>query len=212
MRKDGKKPVMYDLESKINQSVFPGLQGGPHNNQIAAIAVCLKEACSDSFKDYQKQVIKNASTLAAALVTKGYKLVTGGTDNHLLLWDLKPTGIDGARAESVLDYAHITVNKNTVVGDSSALVPGGVRVGAPACTTRGMKEKDFVKIADFLDRGVKIAIDINKKCPGKKLNDFKEYLSKNQPAELKKLADEVKAFATEYPIPGWDVQSMKYKN
>lgn len=121
--------VPYDLEDRINQSVFPGLQGGPHNHTISALAVALKLAKTPEFKEYQQQVLKNCQTMAKRFVEKGYKLVSGGTDNHLLLVDLHPQQIDGARVERVLELCSIALNKNTVPGDKSALTPGGIRLG-----------------------------------------------------------------------------------
>eukprot|EP00879_Flechtneria_rotunda_P012138 GHRR01012677.1.p1 GENE.GHRR01012677.1~~GHRR01012677.1.p1 ORF type:complete len:468 (+),score=154.35 GHRR01012677.1:121-1524(+) len=140
----------YDYESKVDFAVFPSLQGGPHNHQIAALAVALKYANTEEFRTYQRQVVANARALGEALKKRGYKLVTGGTDNHLLLWDLRGEGVTGAKIEKACDEAHITLNKNAVVGDVSAMNPGGVRIGTPAMTSRGLKEKDFEQVADFL--------------------------------------------------------------
>jgi glycine hydroxymethyltransferase len=128
--------VMYDLEGPINASVFPGHQGGPHNHTIAALAVALKQAQSQEFKDYQQTVLMNAKALANRLgQTKeqgglGYSVVSGGTDNHLVLVDLKDRGIDGARVERVLELVGVASNKNTVPGDKSAMQPGGLRMGS----------------------------------------------------------------------------------
>jgi glycine hydroxymethyltransferase len=125
-------PIMYDLEEKINFAVFPGLQGGPHNHTIGALATCLKQAASADFVEYQKQVLKNSRRLADELIKLGYTLVSGGTDNHLVLVDVKQSkGIDGARVERILELACIASNKNTVPGDTSALTPSGIRMGAP---------------------------------------------------------------------------------
>lgn len=140
-----KEPIYYNLENAINGAVFPGLQGGPHNHTIGALAVALKLAATDEFKAYQQQVLKNAKRLASQLQQRGYHLVSGGTDNHLLLVDLRPNGMDGARAEKVLEMISIAVNKNTVPGDKSAFTPGGIRMGTHAMTTRGLVEKDFDK-------------------------------------------------------------------
>jgi glycine hydroxymethyltransferase len=130
--------IMYDLETKINFSVFPGFQGGPHNHTISALATALKQALTPEYKDYQFQVIKNCKSLAAALQSKGYNLVGGGTDNHLVLVDLKKSraGLDGARVERVLELVNIAANKNTIPGDVSAMTPGGIRMGTPALTSR----------------------------------------------------------------------------
>ena len=134
---------MYDLEGPINASVFPGHQGGPHNHTITALAVALKQAQTQDFKDYQRMVLMNAKALAARLRNAkdkgglGYNVVSGGTDNHLILIDLKDRGIDGARVERVLELVGVASNKNTVPGDVSAMKPGGLRMGTPAMTTRG---------------------------------------------------------------------------
>jgi glycine hydroxymethyltransferase len=197
--------VMYDIEDKINFAVFPGAQGGPHNHTISALATALKQANTPEYKEYQKQVLKNCAALANALVDKGYKLVSGGTDNHLLLIDMKSSrGIDGARVERVMELANIAVNKNTIPGDVSAMTPGGIRMGACALTTRGMMESDFLAIADFTERSVQIAKDINEKC-GKKIKDFRATLAdgpKDFP-ELIKLAEDVKVFSNKFPTVGY---------
>lgn len=129
--------TMYDIESKINFSVFPGMQGGPHNHTISALATALHQCKSQEYKDYQVQVLKNNSHYANTLVKLGYNLVSGGTDNHLLLVDLQQSkGIDGARCERVMELANLVANKNTVPGDKSAMTPGGMRMGSPALTSR----------------------------------------------------------------------------
>ncbi|KAG0573473.1 hypothetical protein KC19_VG181400 [Ceratodon purpureus] len=135
----------------------------------------------------------------------GYKLVSGGTENHLALVDLRPMGIDGARSEKVLDLASITLNKNAVHGDKSARNPGGVRIGSPALTTRGFGEVEFVKVADFLHEGIQIAVHAKETCPGTKIKDFLDYVeseSCEQHAAIVNLRQRVEAFATQYPIPG----------
>jgi glycine hydroxymethyltransferase len=139
--------VPYDLEGPINQAVFPGHQGGPHNHTISALATALKQANTPEFVDYQKKVLVNNQAFGKAMVDRGYNLVSGGTDNHLLLIDLKPAGIDGARVEAVLERANVALNKNTVPGDKSALIPGGIRVGTPALTSRGLDEEHFDQVA-----------------------------------------------------------------
>lgn len=150
--KDGKK-IMYDLENRINQAVFPGLQGGPHNHAIAGIATTMKQVKSPEFLVYQKQIVANAKRLCAGLQECGYKISTGGTDVHMLLVDLRPSGITGSKAEKILEDISIACNKNTVPGDKSALNPSGIRLGAPALTTRGLVEKDIDKVVDFIHRG-----------------------------------------------------------
>ncbi|CAA6667534.1 unnamed protein product [Spirodela intermedia] len=156
----GLKEVMYDYEDRVNQAVFPGLQGGPHNHTIAGLAVALKQAMTPEYRAYQAQVLSNCSAFAQALIEKGYDLVSGGTDNHLVLVNLKNKGIDGSRVEKVLELVHIAANKNTVPGDVSAMVPGGIRMGTPALTSRGFVEEDFVKVAEFFDAAVKLALKI----------------------------------------------------
>lgn len=144
---------MYDLESKINQAVFPCLQGGPHNHAIAGIATAMKQAKSPEFVEYQKQIIANAKRLCEGLQERGYKISAGGTDVHLLLVDLRPTGITGAKAEKILEDIGIACNKNTVPGDKSALNPSGIRLGTPALTTRGLVEEDIDHVVNFIHRG-----------------------------------------------------------
>merc|ERR1712157_683938 len=189
------------LLDKINFAVFPSLQGGPHEHQIAAIATQLKNVQTQSFKNYAKQVRANAKALAKALMDKGYKLCTDGTDNHLILWDLKPQKITGSKLERVCEIVSISLNKNCVVGDRSALSPGGVRVGSPSLTTRGFKEADFVKVAGFLDRAVKHAVRIQALDPGnKKLVAFTAAAKAD--AGVQALKAEVQAFALSFPMPG----------
>lgn len=139
----------------FNKAVFPGIQGGPLMHVIAAKAVCLKEALSDEYKAYQAQVVKNASTLAAALVERGFNIVSGGTDNHLMLVDLQNLDLTGKEVEKLLDSVHITCNKNTVPNDpKSPFVTSGIRLGTPAITTRGAKEEDMLTIADAIKAAV----------------------------------------------------------
>ncbi|KAJ3122850.1 Serine hydroxymethyltransferase 2 [Nowakowskiella sp. JEL0407] len=192
-------------EDKVNFAVFPSNQGGPHNNTIAAVAVALKQVATPEFKEYAKQVKKNASILAETLKSKGYKIVTDGTDNHLVLWDLRPENLTGSKIEKLCDLVSITLNKNAVHGDSSALVPGGVRIGAPALTSRNFKEQDFVKVAEFLDRVVKIAKRVQEKS-GKMMKEFEKALVGD--VEVETLRKEVEAFATTFPMPGFDPKSI----
>jgi glycine hydroxymethyltransferase len=137
----------------INNAVFPGLQGGPHNHTTAAIAVALKEASTDQFKAYAHQIVANARALAAALSERGYDLVSGGTDNHLILIDLTAKGVPGKVAAQALDAAGIVCNYNTVPFDPrKPFDPSGIRLGTPSMTSRGMKEPEMVKLADWMDR------------------------------------------------------------
>jgi glycine hydroxymethyltransferase len=141
-----------EIAKKIDKSIFPGIQGGPLMHTIAGKAVSFKEALSEDFIIYQKQVIKNAEILAQSLEEKGYRIVSGGTDNHLMLVDLSPKNITGKAAEKVLEQAGITVNKNGIPYDvEKPFITSGIRIGTPAITTRGMKESEMRKIADYID-------------------------------------------------------------
>ncbi|XP_058413842.1 serine hydroxymethyltransferase, mitochondrial isoform X1 [Diceros bicornis minor] len=198
------REIPYTFEDRINFAVFPSLQGGPHNHAIAAVAVALKQACTPMFREYSLQVLKNARAMADALLERGYSLVSGGTDNHLVLVDLRPKGLDGARAERVLELVSITANKNTCPGDRSALTPGGLRLGAPALTSRQFREDDFRRVVDFIDEGVSIGLEVKSKTA--KLQDFKSFLLKD-PETSHRLADlrqRVEQFARAFPMPGFD--------
>lgn len=151
--KDGKK-IMYDIEDRINQAVFPGLQGGPHNHAIAAIATTMKQVKTPEFLDYQKQIVANAKRLCVGLQERGYTISTNGTDVHMLLVDLRSSGITGSKAEKILEDISIACNKNTVPGDKSAFNPSGIRLGTPALTTRGFVEKDIDEVVNFIDKGI----------------------------------------------------------
>ena len=165
---------------KLNSNIFPGIQGGPLMHVIAAKAVALKEAQTPEFKEYAQQIVKNAQALAGGLIEKGYKLVSGGTDNHLLLVDFTGTEITGKVAEKTLEDAGITVNKNAVPFDSrSPFVTSGIRIGTPATTTRGLKEPEMLQVADWIDRALK---NIENK------------------AELIKIRGEVKELCCKFPL------------
>ncbi|CAL5350612.1 unnamed protein product [Camellia sinensis] len=194
-----------DLESAINNAVFPGLQGGPHNHTIGGLAVCLNHAQSPEFRAYQNEVVSNCRALASRLIELGYKLVSGGSDNHLVLVDLRPLGLDGARVEKVLDIASITLNKNSVPGDKSALVPGGIRIGSPAMTTRGFKEKEFIVTADFIHEGVQISLEAKRSVPGSKLQDFMKFVGSPDFPLMHRVSDlrrRVEELSTQFPMPG----------
>ncbi|XP_069124280.1 LOW QUALITY PROTEIN: serine hydroxymethyltransferase-like [Argopecten irradians] len=195
--------VMYEMERKINEAVFPGLQGGPHNHQIAGVAVALKQACTPEFKVYQQQVINNARTMCTAMQKRGYSIVTGGTDNHLILVDLRPNKIDGARGEKILEEIGIAINKNTCPGDKSALKPSGLRIGTPALTSRNLKEADFEQVVDFIDRGIKMALEIQANC-GPTLKEFNAKLHEDESVKAKvaALKNDVETFALAFPLPG----------
>jgi glycine hydroxymethyltransferase len=148
------QPTTRSMADAINSSVFPGHQSSPHNNTIAALAVALHEAGKPEFKEYQQRVLLNARSLADSLMCLGYRLISGGTENHLLLLDLRPLEIDGARLERVLELIGISCNRNVVFGDSSAKEPRGIRLGTPAMTSRGLRPSDFREIAEFIHRAV----------------------------------------------------------
>ena len=153
----GPRGAMILCKSKfskdIDRAVFPGMQGGPHDHTTAAKAVAFKEAMQPEFRSYAKQIVRNAKTLADGLMESGLRVVSGGTDNHLVLVDLSQKGVTGKQAESALDKANITVNKNMIPFDErSPFDPSGIRLGTPALTTRGMKESDMKEIAAFIAR------------------------------------------------------------
>ncbi|KAG5458048.1 MAG: hypothetical protein BJ554DRAFT_1811 [Olpidium bornovanus] len=212
-----------DLESRVNQAVFPSCQGGPHNNTIAAVAVALKQAAAPEFKEYCVQIKKNSQRLAEVLTSYGYKMVTGGSDNHLILWDLRPQKLTGSKMETICDMAQaqpffspsffclrsITVNKNAVHGDVSALSPGGVRIGTSALTSRSFKEKDFEVVGELLHRAVQIALKVQESCGSKMLKAFTEALENNE--EVKVLREDVKTFSMAFPMPGFDPNSIPEK-
>lgn len=185
-----------EYEKKINSAIFPTLQGGPHLHQIAAIAVALKEAKSEDFRNYQKQVLKNIKALCDYLQQNNIDIVSGGTDSHMALIDLRRYNVDGARVEFVLDQMGITTNKNTIPGGSV-----GLRVGSPAMTSRGLDENDFKKIAEFIVKGVKISKEIKSKS-GKKLSDFKKLAKNND--NIREIKKTVTSFASKFPLPGYD--------
>ncbi|KAI0707532.1 glycine hydroxymethyltransferase [Cerioporus squamosus] len=211
-RKDSDKAK--DLEKRVNDAVFPACQGGPHNNTIAGIATALLQACQPTWKAYAKQVIANATTLGQELVARGYKLQTSGTDNHLVLWDLRPLGLTGSKLEKLCDLVGITINKNAVSGDASAQVPGGIRLGTAALTSRDMLEGDMKVVADFLHRAVQLALVLQKEAGSKLLKDFVRVattpeegkVGAQQVADLRK---EVRAFARRWPLPGVDVSTLQ---
>lgn len=199
--------VMYDLGNKINLAVFPGLQGGPHNHAIAGIAVALRQAASQEFKAYQRQVVANARCLAAGLARLGYSIVTGGTDCHIVHVDLKrsPVALSGAKGELVLEEVSISCNKNTVPGDASALNPSGIRLGTPALTTREMKEGEMERVVELIDAAMQLAVQIQA-ASGPKLVDFKAALATpaNQ-ALVAALRSQVETFAGQFRLPGQEV-------
>jgi len=195
-------PIMYDLEEKINAAVFPGLQGGPHNQSITALAVALKQAQSPEFRLYQEQVMNNAKAFGESLQGQKLDLVSSGTDNHLVLVDLRSKGVNGSKAELLCEEVSIVLNKNTIPGDKSAMNPNGLRVGTPAMTSRGLVEEDFVQVGQFIGRAVDIAAEVQKES-GPKLVDFKKVLKNDPPGKLLELKNEVEDFACRFPTIGF---------
>lgn len=196
----------YDYEEKVDFAVFPSLQGGPHNHQIGALAVALKHAATPEFAAYQRQVVANCRALAARLLKHGYSLVTGGTDNHLILWDLRPLGVSGGKMERACELCHVTLNKNSVLGDVSAFTPGGVRIGTPAMTSRGLVEADWERVADFLHEIAQICVDVQAKSGAKLLKDFAAALERDE--RIAGLRARVEAFAGAFPMPGFAVDDL----
>lgn len=186
-----------ELQDAIDFAVFPGLQGGPHNHQIAGVAHQLLEVNSDSYKQYIIQVKKNAKALATYLLSKDYKLCTGGTDNHLLLVDLKNKGISGSKAEYVCECVDISLNKNSVYGDNSALNPGGIRIGTCALTTRGLTESDFEKVGYYIDKVITLC-QKTQNVSGKKIKDFKEVLHRDFQNELDSMKTDINNMMESY--------------
>ncbi|KAF8250166.1 cytosolic serine hydroxymethyltransferase [Wilcoxina mikolae CBS 423.85] len=194
--------TMYDLENPINFSVFPGHQGGPHNHTITALSVALKQTMTPEFKLYQQQVVKNAKALEEEFKRLGYKLVSDGTDSHMVLLNLRPQNLDGARVEAVLEAVNIACNKNSIPGDKSALTPCGIRIGTPAATTRGFSEDDFKRVAGYIDQCIKLTRKIQNELPkeNNKLKDFKAKVFEGVP-ELQELRKEIAAWASTFPLP-----------
>ena len=170
-----------EIAKKINRVVFPGIQGGPLMHVIGAKAQCFYEALQPEFKKYQQQVIKNIKAMSDEFIKMGYHVVSGGTDNHLILLDVKSSvGVTGKEAESVLDKIHITVNKNTIPNETEKpMVTSGIRIGSPAMTTRGLKEKEFIEIAHIIDETLR---------------------NKDDKVKLKELAKRVKSITSKYPL------------
>ncbi|HEY7262488.1 MAG TPA: serine hydroxymethyltransferase [Trebonia sp.] len=182
--------IMTDAEhaSPIDKAVFPGLQGGPHNHTTAGIAVALREASQPSFRAYAAQVVANAAALADALLARGYDLVSGGTDNHLLLVDLSSKGVGGKPAAKALDRAGIELNFNTVPFDPRRPAdPSGIRIGTPAITTRGLTEEHMPRLAAWMDEAITAA-------------------TKEDEGPLERIAAEIRDLLTAFPIPGWSAQ------
>ena len=193
-----------ELTEKIDKAVFPGLQGGPHDNQTAAIAVTLKEASTPEFKKYAVQIVKNSKALAFSLLDFGFDLSSGGSDNHLILIDLRSKGVNGAVGAIALEVAGIVVNKNGVPYETNPpFYPSGIRLGTPAITTRGMKEAEMKKIALWINQVIDEVK--NEKLPDAKekraefIKDFKIRVAKNK--KLLAIATSVRTLTKQFPVP-----------
>ncbi len=171
-----------DLAKKVNSQVFPGVQGGPLMHVIAAKAVCFHEALQPGYKEYQQQIVKNAAALAERMASHGYRVISGGTQNHLFMLDLRPAGLNGKIVQETLDKAGITVNKNSIPFDTeSPFKGGGIRIGTPAVTTRGMKEAEMEKIGDFIHAAIE---------------------GREDAAKLEEIRQQVATLNEDFPLPG----------
>lgn len=193
------------LPAKIETAIIPGLQGGPHDNQTAAIAVALKEADSAAFRKYGKQIVANAKVLADELMNLGFDVVSGGTDNHLILVDLRNKQVNGRVAAIALEKAGIVVNYNGVPGDTMPpLFASGIRFGTPAITTRGMKEKEMKQVAVWMSEAIREVEgwELPKDDKEQRVELMKEYRAKiTKKRKLITIAKEIKAFCVKYPVP-----------
>jgi glycine hydroxymethyltransferase len=195
-----------ELAERIDRAIFPGLQGGPHDHTTAAIAVALGEAAQPSFREYGHRVVANAKALAEGLLRRGVRLVTGGTDNHMMLIDLTPGGPGrGVFLQEALDRVGITVNKNTIPGEpSSAFYPSGVRLGTPAATTRGMREPEMDQIAAWIAAVVEeigeFQLPEGREERTARLEAFRRAIEKN--ARLVAIREDVRSFCLKFPVPG----------
>ncbi len=195
-----------ELAERIDRAIFPGLQGGPHDHTTAAIAVALGEAMQPGFAEYGRQVVANAKVLADGLLRRGFKLVTGGTDNHMILLDLTPGGPGrGVFLQEALDRVGITVNKNTIPGEpSSAFYPSGIRLGTPAATTRGMREPEMDRIAEWIalvgDVVKTFRLPEDREERGVVLRSFRRTIQDDR--RLEALRGDVREFCLKFPVPG----------
>jgi len=188
------------FKDQIDFSVFPSAQGGAHNNTISAVATALKQVDTKEFREYSTQVVKNAKYLSTKLITLGFDIITGGTDNHLLLVNLKNKGISGAKFEKIAELCNMSVNKNTVATDSSAMNPSGIRLGTPAMTTRGFKEKDIDFTANCINEITELTIKIQKEHNVVKLVEFMDKVKFYQ-KDIKQLKNKIKNYCKKFPLP-----------
>lgn len=189
-----------ELKDRIDFAVFPSLQGGPHNNTIAGIATALKQVATDEYKEYAKQVVKNARTLAYHLQMAGIPVATGGTDNHIVLMNVASAGCTASRYERLCELVNVSVNKNTMSHDKSALNPSGIRLGTPAMTSRGFVEDDFIFVTMILTKLIDLCKKIESKCTSKSMAEFNEK-TKEFESEIIELKSEVIGYVSKLPYP-----------
>ena len=189
-----------ELKDRIDFAVFPSLQGGPHNNTIAGIATALKQVATDEYKEYAKQVVKNARTLAYHLQMAGIPVATGGTDNHIVLMNVASAGCTASRYERLCELVNVSVNKNTMSHDKSALNPSGIRLGTPAMTSRGFVEDDFIFVTMILTKLIDLCKKVESKCTSKSMAEFNEK-TKEFESEIIELKSEVIGYVSKLPYP-----------
>jgi glycine hydroxymethyltransferase len=189
-----------NLKDKIDFAVFPSSQGGPHNNTIAAVTVALGQVNTNEFYNYSLQVVKNSKFLASELQKYGFEIVTGGTDNHIVLINLKNKGITGSKFEKLAEMCNVSVNKNTIATDKSALNPSGIRLGTPAMTSRGLVEKDFKYVAKILNDICNLAIKIQQNSNTTKLVDFIK-TSESYINDINNIKYNVEKYCCKFPLP-----------
>lgn len=198
-----------DLAPLINMAVFPGLQGGPHNQKIAALAVALKQAATPEYREYASRTVENARVLAEELTRRGFRLLTGGTDCHMMLLVLE--GVNGAEAEKLCEMVNICLNRNCIVTDSSPLRPTALRLGTPALTTRGFRAADMAKTAEFIDRALKLATELSEEAKNEEGVCDAARFSRLMAADPRVacLKDGVVEFVTGFDIPQFDYRNRK---
>ncbi|NBP59315.1 glycosyltransferase, partial [bacterium] len=189
-----------ELKDQIDFAVFPSSQGGPHNNTISAIATALHQVNTPQFKEYTKQVVSNAKYFACMLMKYGFDVITNGTDNHIVLVNLKNKGINGSRFEKIAELCNVSVNKNTIPTDKSALNPSGIRLGTSAMTTRGFTHNDFEFTAKMIHQITELTQSIQKSCSTNKLDEFMEK-SDHFKDTIKYLKQEVSKYCSSFDLP-----------
>ena len=188
------------LQDQIDFAVFPSSQGGPHNNTIAAVAVALDQVNTPEFKNYSQQVITNAKYLSSKLIDLGFHVITNGTDNHIVLVNLKNKGITGSKFEKIAEMCNVSVNKNTIATDKSALNPSGIRLGTSAMTTRGFVENDFEFVTNIINDISNLIIKIQFKSPSNKLVDFMK-TAQSFTKDINFIKHKVATYCFKFPLP-----------